>query len=295
MINNLFEQVKNRPKQEEPKEVHINLINSFTLSVETFLKKFDEINNMSDNELFDLVKSTYAMILESTVGKRDSILAVTLFNNARYIVALTNVLNTVKLTYSQKIYCNRLVYDYLRIPGDKDATIMSLLQNLSAIVNNDIIPSLLGIGLPINLASYIARARYSSMDEYVTVKRVNYYLFHTSDTNIITEQRIIKIYEIFYSECMTKLFKAIMADNYPKDVLDKASDESNEIYSLIGLAVLTMVNTMPHNDILFILKSYYEDYINFPFETRFSMKLSDDYSRINNALEMLSHEGIYLP
>lgn len=295
-FENVFREVTSKPR-EESKEIHIDLRDSFTLNIDGFLRKVKELDTMSDNELYELVKATYAMVLESTVARKDTTLAITLFNNARYISALNRVLNsnTVKLTYSQRVYCNKLAYDYLRMRGDKDQVIIQLLQTLSNTVNQDIIPSLLGIGLPRDLASYIALARYSSMDEYVTVKRVNSSIINTSNTQLMTEQRIIQIYEIIYGYCMTKLFKGIMLDVYPKEVLNDLSDESNEIYSTISLAVLTMVNTMPSNDIKFILKSYQGDYVNFPSYVRFSMKLSDDYYRINEVIAELESEGIYLP
>lgn len=293
-IDDIAENVKAKPK-EEVKTVQINLMDSLTLNIDMFLNRFKEIDNMNDNELHDLVEATYAMVLESTVAKKDTMLAITLFNNIRYVTALINVLSKVSLTYSQRVYCNKLVYDYLRVPENKNPTIEQLLQNLSNTVNADIIPGLLGIGLPRDLASYIALARYSSMDEHTTVKRVNRCIFNTGDTNLITEVRLIRIYENLYSDCMTKLFKGIMLDVYPKDYLNECSEESNEIYSLIGLAVLTMVNTMPYDSIRFILKSYHTDYINFPSYVRFSLKLSDDYHRINDVIFNLQENGIYLP
>lgn len=298
MVNfdGIFAEVKDKPKEQQ-KEIHIDIKDSFTLNMNNFLTKFkEESNSMSDNELYELVKATYDMVLESTVAKKDTVLAITLFNNARYITALTNVLNTVKLTYSQKVYCNKLAYDYFRIPGEKDQVIIQLLQNLSNTVNFDIIPSLIGDGIPKDLASYIALARYSSIDEYITVKRVNSLIFNFSN-DMMTEQRIINIYQTLYSECMTKLFKGIILDVYSVDLLNKSTSQSQEIYSLIGLAVLTMVNTMPYSDIKTILKSYYGDYINFPSATRFSMQsLSDDYSRINDVIyDLKINEDINLP
>ena len=106
-FDSLFEGVKNAPKPES-KEIHINLRDSFTLNIDGFLSKFKELDNMSDNELYELAKATYPMVLESTVGKRDTMLALTLFNNARYITALISVFNTVNLTYSHRVYCNKL-------------------------------------------------------------------------------------------------------------------------------------------------------------------------------------------
>lgn len=293
-FNSMYQEVMEKPKQ-QPKEIHLNLKDSFTFNIDNFLAKFEEINSMSDNELYQLAKATYAMVLESTVAKKDTALAIKLFNNARYITALINVFNSVKLTYSQKVYCNKLVYDYLRIP-DRNETIVQLLQSLSNMVNHDIIPSLLGISLPRDLATNIAIARYSSMDDTATVKRVNNIIFNTGDTNLMTEERIIKIYEILYGDCMTRLFKGIMFDVYPKEYLNSCSNECNEIYSTISLAVLTMINTMPSQDIKFILKSYHGDYINFPSYIRFSMNsLSDDFYRINAVINELRSEGIYLP
>lgn len=292
----VFSGVINHPK-EEPKEVHIDLKDSFTLNINGFLSKIGEFESMPANELYDLVKATYAMVLESTVAKKDTTLAITLFNNAKYVATLTNVLNSVKLTYSQKVYCNKLAYDYLRMRNDeKDPIIVQLLSNLSNTVNFDVIPALVGFGVPKDLASYIALARYSSIDDYVTVKRVNACIFNTSNVDLMTEQRIINIYETLYSECMTRLFKGTMMDVYPADYLKNSSDASSEIYSLIGLAILTMINSMPSVDIKFILKAYYGDYINFPCYVRFSMKsLSDDYYRINQIVYDLESEGIYLP
>jgi hypothetical protein len=293
-LGEVFEQIKGKPVQ-QPKEVHIDLSNSFTINIESFLKKFKELDTMSDNELYQLAKATYPMVLESTVANKDTGLAITLFNNARYVTALINVFNSVTLTYSQRVYCNKLAYDYLRAKGQKDAMIVQLLQNLANTVNIDILPNLLGAGLDRQLSTLISIARYSSTDEYVTVKRVNRIIFDTSSAALMTEDRIIQIYQVLYWNCMTKLFKGIMYDAYPKELLDASSDDSNEIYSTINLAVLTMLNTMTSKDIRSILKSYYDDYINFPCQPRFKMKLSEDYYRINEIIYQLESEGVYIP
>ena len=130
----------------------------------------------------------------------------------------------------------------------------------------------------------------------MTVKRVNNYIFNSSNLELFTEQRIVNIYESLYADCMTKLFKGIIIDAYSSEVLRNSSEASQEIYSLIELAVLTMVNTMPYDDIKYILKSYHVDYINFPSKVRFSMNtLSDDYYRINTVIEELKLEGVNLP
>ena len=293
MFEKFISDINNKPEEEK---FVLDLTKNPTINKEFLRYQLNNsLDNIPDAELFNLVKETYPHILETIMDNNDA-QYIDAFMNPKFLSVFIQVLSGVQLDLLQRTCCNKLAYDYFTLKNN-DRYIKQLFYSLSKMVNRDIIPSLLSLGIPENLAIQIALARYSSTKETVNVKRVNF-IITTSPKEIMTLQTIIWIYEKLF-DSFTPIFEGTMFDVYD-DEEEWVTDDIMEIYSTISLAVLEILNNMPSVNIRKVLISYTGD-----FETlhskklssyRFSMSaLSGDYERINNVVEALKAERIYVP
>lgn len=292
MFETLKEQVK---KKEQVKTAAISISNNPAINLELFKEKIKNIDSISDEELFNIVRHSYTTMLEEVFVKNNSALLLEAFNNIRLLMVLNQVVSNVQLTPSQKIYLNRLAYDYITLKGEKNSNIQQLLFALSKTVNRNVIPGLLGIDIPEDLAAYLALARFSSSKELVNIKRVNFIII-SAPLELMTEQRIVNIYEKLF-DFLTPLVEGVMFDVYNAN--DFETESMKEIYSTISLALLDILNAAPSDVIRKVLLSYAGDhsmlYSQKPI--RFSMNsLSGDYYRITQIIESLKiNEQIFVP
>ena len=189
----------------------------------------------------------------------------------------------------------------MTLKSNSDAYVKELFFALSKIVNRDVLPGLLGIGIDENLASYIALARYSSLDEKINIMRLNIILMNL-DPKCMPEEIIIKIYGKLFDRLST-LFEAIMftiIDFDDDSEITKEQEDILEQNSVISLAILDILESQPSNVIMGVLKSYASDFQlihgSDAKKVRFSLKtISSDYYRINTIVEYLEMDGIYIP
>jgi len=292
MFGKLLTEVKTVP----PKEVDFDFINNITTNASLFRAKINSISTMEDKELYDLVKGSYQSILYEISSRQDKEY-LDVFTTPKFITILTQVLNSVNLSYKEKICCNKLVYDYITLKNN-DPYIKELLFILSKLVNKDNIKLLLFLELPENIATYIALARLSDLKESVNIKRVNF-IIATTSPSIMTPQTIIYIYERLF-DSIRELFITIMFDVYDEDE-ELFTEDVMEVYANISLAILTLLNVLPINGIKSILTSYGEDfkltYKGNIHLVRFSLRSisSTDFNRIHNMVELLESEGVHVP
>ena len=118
--------------------------------------------------------------------------------------------------------------------------------------------------------------------------------------NPIVEKLMLNLMVMKYQNLFTKvsqLFEATMLD-----VIDPteqwSTEEIDERYSLITLAVLDILNSLPSDAIRRVLDDYVKIYhISYlGKETRCNLRsLSSDYERIRNIAESMTAQGIRLP
>lgn len=267
------------------------------ITPELAVKKISDIlnsENINESVLFDYISKYYTIILDEVFGKNNpNPSAFKVLMNTKYLEIFLRVLrNVTAIPEKYRIFCNKLCYDYLKHKErPKEKYTESLLLNMSRIVNKSIIPQLLGI-LPEDLASHIALARYSSLNEKVNAKRMNRVIIH-SDPEFMTEQRIIDIYGKLFTK-VTHLFEGIMFD-----VLDEFwSGEEELLYSTINLAILDILESMESGDIRKVLVAYCGDRkMMYPeSKVRFSIKSISptDYPRLTYMIEYLEEtEQLY--
>ena len=169
------------------------------------------------------------------------------------------------------------------------------LINLSNIVNRTTIKRLMDLGLSTIDACNIAICRYSSGNEKINTERLNFMLCKMN-SNIVTLQNIIYIYEILY-DSISSLFSGIMFETYTEEEEDDFGYDFMNNYSNISIAILTIVNNLPSDKIDTLLRGYVEEWkTNKCPQTRFSFRsISNDYSKITNVVEGLIASDIYIP
>lgn len=281
-------------KSKEKTFVDININNDPVINASLFEQMLSsDIESISDSYLYQVIKASYKDILKGIFERKDTNYLVT-FTNPKFLSVLNQVMNTIQIEHDERMACNKLAYDYLTL-SHSDDYIRTLLFTLSKTVNKYYIPGLIGIGLSENLASYLALARFSSHDDIINTKRVNFIIMTTS-SNIMTEQRIVDIYSKLF-DSVTPLFEGTMFD-YLNDEEDWVTDEIELVFSTISLAVLAILNSLPTNMIIKVLESYNIDnqLLHSDEPKRFSLRsISGEYYKIVNAIEFLEQKGIRLP
>lgn len=271
------------------------VLNNPLFNPDGFRIKLSNMDNLTDRDLYNLIKENYETIL-SDIFMKENPSYIELFTNSRFLSIMIQVMSSIiDVPYNIRVYCNKLAYDYLTYnEKSDDKYITQLFLSLSKTVNKMIIPTLIGLGLSEELASYLALARYSSLKEMVNVKRLNFVIM-TSSTTVMTEQMIVNIYCKLFTKCTT-LFEGTMFNVFKQHEMNEDMDL---IYSTISLAVLDVLNSMTTADIRSVLMSYAQDYsalykntgVRFPIESISYV----DYGRILDIVDALKAEQIYVP
>lgn len=267
------------------------------LSIETVKNNLSNIDDISDKDLYILVLKTYGLILEEVFVLKNIELIKVLYNNPRFIMTLTSVLGNpeVEVTNTQKIWCNKLTYDYFTSNSQKDDHIKALLIKLSNTVNRSYTPGLIGLGLNETLVSYMVNARFSSEKEQIQVRRLNLIIANQSP-DVMTVQMIVNIYGQLFDH-ITPLFDGIMYDVWSQDQLEDKNIA--EVYSTITTAIIEIVNNLPIDIMQQLLYNFSESYrlLNNGKPVRFNIYAicQEDYPRLYMTLESLKQQGVYLP
>lgn len=286
----------------KPAPVHDSIELDFTtqnvvLTPDSLQAKFSLIDTMSDKEIYELVKEYYETILTTIFESNDKLIRrsfIDLFTNAKFILALTQAMYTVTPNDITKKRLNKMCYDYLVISEhDSNDYIGGLLMSLAKTINRDKIPLLCAIPLPEDLSSMIALSRYSSEKEVVNVKRLNRVLMN-QPVDSISEQQIVNIYLTLFDHVLP-LFTGVMLDvESPSNMNQNAM----EVYGVITLSILDIMNELPTADIKKGLTLFDEDrriqYSDKPIRINLESITESDYPRILTAIDQLKSEGIII-
>lgn len=287
----MFDQFYTQMQATPANTVTLDLSANMMLNPSRLWEKLSVIDTIDDKELFELLKGYYEMILnEIFLNKEQKFIG--LFTNPKFISCMTQVLYNVQLPDQQKIRLNKMAYDYLVLRDNKDEYIQSLLMNMSKIVNRDYIPKLCGVGLPESIAALLAMARFSSTKDISNVRRLNRILMQQPE-NTLTEQMIVDIYLVLFDHILP-LFEGIMLDVCSPQMM---TPPQAEIYGLISLAILDLMNELPTASIKQGILRFIEDKnIMYPdSHIRFNLEAcsANDYPRFLAAIDQLKQEGVY--
>lgn len=315
VLDKFIQDVNNTP---EPKKemVTMDLINNPMINKDLLKQKILHNVEMSDDELKILLSESYEDIL-MCVFELDDLQYLQFVTTPRFISNLTKIIssNIRIIKHQTKIHINKLVYDYItrhtnEVKTEESEYMNTLMVNLAKIVNEPNIRSLVGVGVDLNTADYLALARFSSTNESVNIRRVNFIICTNLDKmydiagndeseRIKAEQLIVNIYTKLFDR-VTTLFEATMFDVYNLEE-SWVTDSISEMYSLTTLAVLDILDNMPATSIRTVLLSFANSYSSVfgprGYDARISLRtLSADYSRINFVVEgLMNDEKIYVP
>lgn len=294
----MFEKYVEQLKVEEDvksKEQGLHFINNILVDQFALQTQMESIEKMTDAELYEFALKFYNLVLENIFSKNDKMLALKLFTNVRFVNIFNQVLSSTNITSNQRIYINKLAYDYWVNPEQKkDELVKDSLLNLSRTANRDIIPRLLGLGLPEKLCALLAMARFSSLKEIINVKRLNVLICNQS-VEVFTEGMIVSVYCVLFDR-ITPLFDGIMFDAWePIEGM-----EIPELYSTINLAILDIMEQLPQDMIRSVLIDYADQkHLLYPDNrVRFNIKAIsvEDYPRLCGVIDYLEkEENVFLP
>lgn len=292
-FDNMIKEIKETP---EPEKVVINFSDNPHTNVDILKSKIDMINAMSNDELFRLLNICYPSIIDDVnSGRMEYVKA---YINPKFINQFARVIGTTDINIDKKRACSKLAYMYhIAKSNNKSESTVQLYKVLVKLAYRDIVPILVSLGITESMAIDLVIARYSSDNDVLNVRRVNF-VIQNSPINILSIQIIVKIYEKLFDR-MTPLFKGTMFDVLDEDE-EWVTESIIEIDSMISLSVLELLNNMTFDQIRQVIISYVEDYTKiFNCDNhcyRFSLvALSDDYYRVVETAEKLRYEGYLVP
>lgn len=293
-LDQFFQKVATAPKEEEKVTVEYNIMNNASINRDLFKRTLHNMNNMDNSNLRAFIQANTDQIINDIINNDADYVGI--FQDYRFLDLFTEIIGSSAITYNTILGCNKLSYDYMTLSEDHiDNMVKNKLINLSNIVNRTTIKRLMDLGLSTIDACNIAICRYSSGNEKINTERLNFMLCKMN-SNIVTLQNIIYIYEILY-DSISSLFSGIMFETYTEEEEDDFGYDFMNNYSNISIAILTIVNNLPSDKIDTLLRGYVEEWkTNKCPQTRFSFRsISNDYSKITNVVEGLIASDIYIP
>ena len=261
-------------------------------------KIFSKINNMNDEEAYDLIRKYYKEFFTNTIldTAYDS-----LKQSTRFINLLIQVCIDYTLSYEERVYCNSMIYNEFIKFNDKKY-IQKLYFILGMVVNRTVTNRIMNCGIDSILSIYLAVARKSSFDKNTNISRLNFCIT-CSDPNVMTIQRITDLYcELFNTkEDIKDLFLNIAKDTYVFNSDDEwITDDILTIAKNMNIAILSILDTLDLDYIELILMKYH-DMITIEnideSDARISFKYLDknQYRSISLILDKLASKDIFLP
>lgn len=261
-------------------------------------KIFSKIDNMNDEEVYDLIRKYYKEFFTNTIldTAYDS-----LKQSTRFINLLIQVCIDYTLSYEERVYCNSMIYNEFIKFNDKKY-IQKLYFILGMVVNRTVTNRIMNCGIDSILSIYLAVARKSSFDKNTNISRLNFCIT-CSDPNVMTIQRITDLYcELFNTkEDIKDLFLNIAKDTYVFNSDDEwITDDILTIAKNMNIAILSILDTLDLDYIELILMKYH-DMITIEnideSDARISFKYLDknQYRSISLILDKLASKDIFLP
>lgn len=296
-MEDLLQYLNNRPKR-VVNYSEIDIVNDPNFNRDVLKEHLANINNISDQDAYNLIKQTFRIIISDIFDKDDKSY-MSMFLNIKFLNSLTQVLFTENLSVEDVYRLNKIVYAYFisnKIVKEESIT-MSILA-LAKNVNKFVVNKLIAIGIDEVIAIKIAVSRYSDYNnESNNVNRMNLSMLFSSP-DIFTPQKIIDTYQILFDSVST-LFSSIMYDVYLYEELESISECAGDIYANISLAIIDILNSMTSQDIRKVLMAYTleygtsEKYNKIRFSI-YSISMSE-YARIYQVVEELKKENIFVP
>jgi len=270
------------------------------------LKSIYDVPNMGNDELRSFIRNNIHVILNNIFfGSQDVNVYVQCFTDVRFLEAFIDVIVSIPTFEKDHIVkINMICYQYITLnPSNRDKMVSDRMLKISSIINRGQLPRLLGLGLSGTFANSLLIARYSDLDLNICVRRVDFAIINQPKV-LMSHDMIMEIFRTLYNIMAdwVKIFQYVMFDvipEYDDNENGWVTPEIEEVDSTLSLVILDILNDLPSAMIRSTLLNYASGYdmVNNQKKIRFSMqRLSDDYSRINDAVYALkTYEGIYVP
>ena len=306
---------ENKPVGEEMCKLVTKFTSSPAFNNSLLITNIADISKLNSEDKLKFIRSYFYKITANVFSGYDIEEHRRLFLNTDFLLAFKQVL-------SEKISCgtidattliqiNNICYDLLTMPqNSKSKEIENIVFSIASEINASKTPYLLGIGLPRNLAVNLVMSRYSSFDENIIIRRINFLIItqrkeifakDPDDIDALTNT-IKNIYSYLFmgNEKWVRVFQYFMMDVIPAYTDENwVTPNIEELDSIMNLAILSIIEEMPVQVIRAALVNYAQCYLltysNKPF--RFSLnKLSGDYPRISSVVNTLRmNENIFVP
>lgn len=231
-----------------------------------------------------------------------------LFFNEKFLNTFKRVLNekikSGQISDNIIIYINNICYNMMILEDSKKPNNYNIIMNdilqIIEIVNSMRSPKLYSLGLPKNIVNYILCTRYSSFDDQIIVRRVNFLLINNLPENVVTEKLLTDILSVLFfgTDTWIRVFQYYMIDVLPQSY-EYGNNVVNRIInndSVLNLAYLNCLNNLTIPEIEMVLKQYAGFMELSPKPRRYSLRsLSQDYNCINQAIINLDLIGVYVP
>lgn len=302
VFSDYAEKMKKQPvKPEQTKEVNMVNINT---NDDVLFNSLANYKSLSDVELRNLLGNNFGYILSqifdnySFNGNGNKYAGyIHIFTDTRVINIMNEIVySSQMLPENIKVYCNKLVYDYIKyaksIPnGNEKDIVISSMRTFASLVNRDLVPRLKEFGIDEKDAENIVMASRSSLDPLVNVKRVNHIIIGLPQA-ILNESLITAIYFILFRSAST-ILEGVMLD---VQVVSELPEGKQIGYALINLAVLKMLNdNLSDTDMEKTLFIYSQDkQFRFPDKpVRFNMRSfsPNDYPRLDYIIQLCDRKN----
>lgn len=254
---------------------------SVEYEITTIIDKINSINELSDDEIKNIILRQHSMILNYDLflkSDNSRVAAQKLFTNKRFLTVFLQIIGLINLTREEAICINKLAYDYY-ILYNKDSEISELLLQLCYQLNNVLVIKLSGI-LGINGARILSMISNSSFKEDKIVHRVNTFLIRCNLE--LSIQDIIDIFCIIYERFTYPFIYSML------EVKIECDNKLSARFDLISSALLEILNSMTSEDISKVLYNYaYTLKLNPSNMVRFSLKSAKSYPRILSVIEQI--------
>lgn len=248
--------------------------------IENIVQKFEDMNNISDDELKSIIKRQYKLILNyDNFLSNNREFAQRLFMNKRFLNCLLDIIGTLILDRDEKICINKLCYDYLRLPN-KDQEILDILLSISYYVNN-ILVIRLSAYIPIREARMLAIIANSSFKIEKNIHRINWFFTWVCTVESGT---FMNVYQTLFDHLMYPIIYTLL--QVDTEALKNQQTRIN--YNMITASMITLLLHMTMDDMVKVLTNYGYIWILYgkpPVRVEFrKLPDSEKFSRLRSAI-----------
>ena len=296
MFDKLFNDIERKHdefKGIEREEVHF--FDNPLIYPTLYEEKLKNINSMDQMELYKIVSASLGTILDNIERGENDYDDIKYFQNKRFLETVVNVCARTRLEMKDIRNLNKIVYEYMtsKLPN---LPLKELMVDIVRNADRDLVNNMVNMtGMSDEDALYICVSFFSVSDNLKAILKMNMAIMRLPK-DIATEQNIIFIYEAFSEYIrMSNLFKSIMFD-----FGIQMDSKKSEIFSMMIIAVLSILNAQKLDVIRLVLIEYVNSY-NYPTPAcqpvRFTIYSisQEDYDRIMYVVGLLRGEEIFVP